>query len=105
MEIYVDRFKASDLIPIYCKISPFTQGMGPALWDTKALHRIVPSACLQSVLNDFKSIRHDLLDFYSNRFDRDYVEFAVRVADLESSMIPHINQVRSSSVKSVECVV
>ncbi|KAL8448489.1 hypothetical protein Emed_003750 [Eimeria media] len=47
----------------------------------------------RSIFNDFKAKRHDLLDFYSNRFDRDFVEFSVRVSDLENALLPHISQI------------
>ncbi|CDJ70103.1 hypothetical protein, conserved [Eimeria necatrix] len=47
----------------------------------------------KAIFNDFKVKRHDLLDFYNNRFDRDFVEFSVRVSNLESSMIPQINEI------------
>ncbi|CDI77652.1 hypothetical protein EPH_0029460 [Eimeria praecox] len=47
----------------------------------------------KSIFNDFKVKRHDLLDFYNNRFDRDFVEFSVRISDLESDMLPQINTI------------
>ncbi|CDI82587.1 hypothetical protein EAH_00029220 [Eimeria acervulina] len=47
----------------------------------------------KSIFNDFKVKRHDLLDFYNNRFDRDFVEFSVRISDLESDMLPQINMI------------
>ncbi|KFH02717.1 putative dynein gamma chain, flagellar outer arm [Toxoplasma gondii VAND] len=46
----------------------------------------------QQILAEFRSKRHDMLDFTNNRFDRDFVEFTVRVADLESALQPFINQ-------------
>lgn len=49
---------------------------------------------LQTIFNGFKAKRHDLLDFYNNRFDRDFVEFSVRVSDLENALLPEINQVQ-----------
>ena len=39
-----------------------------------------------SIIEDFKSKRHDLLDFHNNKFDRDYVEFNVKISELENSL-------------------
>eukprot|EP00913_Durusdinium_trenchii_P005594 g5213.t1 len=49
-------------------------------------------ASFQNIVDDFKVKRHDLLDFLNNRFDRDYVEFNVRVSELESRLQEFINQ-------------
>jgi dynein heavy chain len=38
------------------------------------------------IKQDFCAKNHDLLDFHNNKFDRDYVEFNVRISDLEGSM-------------------
>ncbi|PFH32514.1 putative dynein gamma chain, flagellar outer arm [Besnoitia besnoiti] len=46
----------------------------------------------KQILAEFRSKRHDMLDFTNNRFDRDFVEFTVRVADLETALQPFINQ-------------
>ena len=46
----------------------------------------------QNIVDDFKVKRHDLLEFLNNRFDRDYVEFNVRVSELESALQEFINQ-------------
>jgi len=46
----------------------------------------------KSMLEEFQYKRHDLLDFTTNRFDRDYVEFNVRISDLESNLRQFINQ-------------
>jgi len=46
----------------------------------------------KTILEEFQIKRHDLLDFQNNRFDRDYVEFNVRISDLESSLRQFINQ-------------
>ncbi|CAK0855452.1 unnamed protein product [Prorocentrum cordatum] len=46
----------------------------------------------KAILEEFQIKRHDLLDFHSNRFDRDYVEFLVRISDLESNLRLFINQ-------------
>ena len=45
-----------------------------------------------SIMDEFRNKRHDLLDFHHNRFDRDYVEFNVRISDLESALQQFINQ-------------
>lgn len=48
---------------------------------------------MEDLVNEFKKMkeeftdkRHDLLDFGNNRFDRDYVEFNVRISDLEGKL-------------------
>jgi dynein heavy chain len=63
---------------------------------------------MEPLVNDFKKIleefrikRHDLLDFDNNRFDRDYVEFNVRISDLESNLRQFINQ-SFESIQSIE---
>lgn len=35
------------------------------------------------IKKDFCARNHDLLDYHNNKFDRDYVEFNVRISDLE----------------------
>ncbi len=55
------------------------------------------SDSFNSVMNEFRSKRHDLLDYSHNRFDRDYVEFNVRISDLESALQQFINS-------SFECI-
>ena len=50
-----------------------------------------------NIITEFKSNKHDLLDYHNNKFDRDYVEFNVRISDLESSLQHFINQ-------SFECI-
>jgi dynein heavy chain len=44
------------------------------------------------VVKSFRSKGHDLLDFHSNRFDRDYVDFNVKMHELESSLQHFINR-------------
>lgn len=39
-----------------------------------------------SIVKDFKLKRHDLLAYHNNKFDRDYVEFNVKISDLECSL-------------------
>lgn len=39
-----------------------------------------------SIVKDFRRKRHDLLAYHNNKFDRDYVEFNVRISDLECSL-------------------
>jgi dynein heavy chain len=55
----------------------------------------------KEILEEFQIKRHDLLDFTNNRFDRDYVEFNVRISDLESSLRQFINQ-SFDSIASIE---
>jgi len=44
------------------------------------------------IKREFRSKGHDLLDYKENKFDRDYVEFNVRISDLEVSLQQFINQ-------------
>ena len=39
-----------------------------------------------SIVKGFRLKRHDLLAYNNNKFDRDYVEFNVKISDLESSL-------------------
>jgi len=43
------------------------------------------------IVKDFRLKRHDLLDYHNNKFDRDYVEFNVKITELESSLQQFIN--------------
>jgi dynein heavy chain len=52
-------------------------------------------------LEEFQIKRHDLLDFSNNRFDRDYVEFNVRISDLENNLRQFINH-SFESITSIE---
>ena len=45
-----------------------------------------------SIVKEFKLKRHDLLDYHNNKFDRDYVEFNVKITDLEAALQQFINQ-------------
>lgn len=44
------------------------------------------------IVREFKLKRHDLLDYHNNKFDRDYVEFNVKITDLEAALQQFINQ-------------
>jgi len=44
------------------------------------------------ILQEFREREHDLLDYHNNRFDRDYVEFNVRIDELEKSLQRFIDQ-------------
>jgi hypothetical protein len=35
-----------------------------------------------AIVREFRLKRHDLLDYHNNKFDRDYVEFNVKVSHL-----------------------
>ncbi|CAK0802233.1 unnamed protein product, partial [Prorocentrum cordatum] len=54
-----------------------------------------------SILEEFQIKRHDLLDFNNNRFDRDYVDFNVRISELESNLRTFINS-SFESISSIE---
>ena len=44
------------------------------------------------IILDFRGRRHPLLAYQNNKFDRDYVEFNVKISDLESALQQFINQ-------------
>ena len=44
------------------------------------------------IIADFRAKRHPLLAYQNNKFDRDYVEFNVKISDLESALQQFINQ-------------
>tara|TARA_B100000795_G_C22806619_1_gene445355 strand:- start:150 stop:14669 length:14520 start_codon:yes stop_codon:yes gene_type:complete len=44
------------------------------------------------IIQDFRTKRHPLLAYQNNKFDRDYVEFNVKISDLESALQQFINQ-------------
>jgi dynein heavy chain len=44
------------------------------------------------IVKGFRSKGYDLLDFHSNRFDRDYVDFNVKMNELEASLQQFINR-------------
>ncbi|KDO29332.1 hypothetical protein SPRG_05868 [Saprolegnia parasitica CBS 223.65] len=58
-------------------------------------------ATFETIITEFKSQKHDLLDFHNNKFDRDYVDFNVRISDLELSFQHFINQ-SFESITSIE---
>ena len=63
------------------------------------IHPLVDS--FRVTVQDFRNKGHDLLDFLNNKFDRDYVEFNVRINDLESALQEFINQSFSSMESSI----
>ena len=55
----------------------------------------------RKIVNDFRKNRHALLDYNNNKFDRDYVEFNVKITDLEASLQAFINQ-SFDSISNIE---
>ena len=53
------------------------------------------------IIDQFREKKHDLLDYNTNKFDRDYVEFNVRVGELETSLQHFINR-SFESISSIE---
>eukprot|EP01038_Epipyxis_sp_PR26KG_P006437 gene6437-8857_t len=49
-------------------------------------------AAFKEVVKNFRAKGHDLLDFQVNRFDRDYVDFNVKMNELEVSLQQFINR-------------
>jgi hypothetical protein len=40
-----------------------------------------------AIVREFRLKRHDLLDYHNNKFDRDYVEFNVKVRNSDCNFI------------------
>jgi dynein heavy chain len=55
----------------------------------------------KKIVDDFRRNRHQLLDFNNNKFDRDYVEFNVKITDLEANLQAFINQ-SFDSISNIE---
>ena len=55
------------------------------------------------IITAFRGKGHDLLDFHSNKLDRDYVEFNVRIGELENNLQLFINR-SFESITSIEQV-
>lgn len=53
------------------------------------------------IVRNFRSKGHDLLDFHNNRFDRDYVDFNVKMQELETSLQHFINR-SFENINSIE---
>lgn len=49
-------------------------------------------AAFKEVVNNFRKKGHDLLDFQINKFDRDYVDFNIKMNELELSLQQFINR-------------
>eukprot|EP00439_Symbiodinium_sp_Y106_P063853 s629_g9.t3 len=77
------------LIHMFSTVHQFNQ-LKIHLKSMDGIHQLVGS--FQTIVDDFKFKSHDLLDFLNNRFDRDYVEFNVRISELESALQDFINQ-------------
>lgn len=45
-----------------------------------------------NIIKLFRSQQHDLLEYHNNRFDRNFVEFNMKLTDLESTLQIYINQ-------------
>lgn len=55
----------------------------------------------RDVVKGFRNKGHDLLDFHNNRFDRDYVDFNVKMQELEGSLQMFINR-SFENINSIE---
>lgn len=38
------------------------------------------------IIENFRNQRHNLLDFNNNRFDKDFVQFNIKICDMELSL-------------------
>jgi dynein heavy chain len=86
------------LIDMFSTIHQFTL-LSVRLKSMDGITQLVGS--FQTIADDFQGKRHDLLDFLLNKFDRDYVEFNVRISDLEGALQEFINQ-SFTSITSIE---
>lgn len=59
------------------------------------------TAQFNRIVHDFRSKQHDLLDFYNNKYDRDYIQFNMRITDLEAQLQQFINR-SFESITSIE---
>eukprot|EP00392_Amoebophrya_sp_AT5.2_P000468 g469.t1 len=74
------------LIDMFSTIYQF-QSLGTYRFD--GMEQLVES--FRMIMEEFKNKNHNLLDFHNNKFDRDYVEFNVRITDLEAALQQFIN--------------
>ncbi|CAD7960877.1 unnamed protein product [Amoebophrya sp. A25] len=74
------------LIDMFSTIYQF-QSLGSYRFD--GMEMLVEN--FRMIMDEFKNKNHNLLDFHNNKFDRDYVEFNVRIADLEAALQQFIN--------------
>jgi dynein heavy chain len=58
-------------------------------------------AAFREIVMTFRAKGHDLLDFHLNKFDRDYVDFNVKVTELELTLQQFINR-SFESIGSIE---
>ncbi|KAL7690391.1 putative AAA+ ATPase domain, dynein heavy chain region D6 P-loop domain-containing protein [Plasmopara halstedii] len=58
-------------------------------------------ASFDTIVQTFRAHKHDLLDYQNNKFDRDYVDLNIQLADLEASL-QHLINVRFDSISSIE---
>ncbi|KAG9402276.1 hypothetical protein AC1031_006904 [Aphanomyces cochlioides] len=65
----------------------------------EGMHGLIST--FHTIMVEFQEHKHDLLDYQNNAFDRDYVEFNVRISDLELSFQHFINQ-SFESITSIE---
>ena len=54
----------------------------------KGMERLIDQ--FHAIVREFRLKRHDLLDYHNNKFDRDYVEFNVKVRDVLINFCGHI---------------
>jgi dynein heavy chain len=78
--------RITKLIDLFTTIDQFSmlsknklEGMGPLIDD------------FVRNKSELRSRNHDLLDFQNNKFDRDFVEFTVRVSELENKLQQFVN--------------
>ena len=78
--------RVSKLIEMFTTIDQFN-----SLPENKLEGMNVLIEQFRAIVREFRLKRHDLLDYHGHKFDRDYVEFNVRINDLEAALQQFIN--------------
>ena len=74
------------LIDMFSTIDEFT-----ALAENKLEGMELLIEQFTQIKEDFRAKDHDLLDYHNNKFDRDFVEFNVRISELEAAMLEFVD--------------
>ncbi|KAG2951559.1 Dynein gamma chain, flagellar outer arm [Phytophthora cactorum] len=87
------------LVKLIDMFSTIHQFRALALYSLEGMDALLAS--FNTIIREFRAHKHDLLDYHNNKFDRDYVEFNIQIADLEASLQQFIN-VSFDSITSIE---
>ena len=76
-------------------------------FQTLASHRLEGmeplNASFKKVMSQFRSKKHNLLEATNSKFDRDFVEFNVKVGRLEGDLLNFVNKVRRPTCARRHC--